>query len=98
MHAGRKSPIFRWRRCAAWSLETLASETLAMRRVADQVRLAGQSRTAAVIVGEPGTGKQWVARVIHHQGGTPERSFAALDCAYLPPAALDAALFGDAGL
>lgn len=81
-----------------FTLETLAGESLALRRVADQVRLAGQSRAPVLLVGEAGTGKQWVARVIHHQGSTPERSFAALDCAHLPAAALESALFQEHGL
>lgn len=90
--------VLRERLDPRFALETLASESLAMRRVLDQVRLAGQSRVPALIVGEAGTGKQWVARVIHHQGATPERSFAAIDCAFLPAEALESALFGDSGL
>jgi transcriptional regulator with PAS, ATPase and Fis domain len=80
-----------------FALDTIASESLTMRRVLDQVRLAGQSRVPVLIVGEAGTGKQRVARVIHHQGATPERSFATLDSA-LPPEALETALFGESGL
>jgi DNA-binding NtrC family response regulator len=78
--------------------EGLASLTPRMQRVADQVRLASGGRTPVLIVGEPGTGKAWVARTIHHQGETRTQHFATLDCAGLPPAALEGALFGDGGL
>jgi DNA-binding NtrC family response regulator len=81
-----------------YGFDSLASESLTMRRVADQARLAGQSRAPVLIVGEPGTGKHWIARVIHHQGAQPERSFAAVDCAHLPADALQEALFGTGGL
>src|SRR5262249_26037250 len=65
---------------------------------AEQVRLAAAGRCGVLLLGEPGTGKQWVARAIHAQGPDRERAFATLDCGRLPPAALAAALFGDGGL
>src|SRR5262249_20283121 len=51
-----------------------------------------------LIVGEEGTGKEWLARTIHHLGPTRARPFAALDCGRLPPDPLARVLFGDAGL
>jgi len=80
-----------------YGLDQLASDLPAVRCVAEQVRLARQTRSPVLIVGEPGTGKQWLARAIHHHG-TRGGMFAALDCAGLPPAALAAVLFGDGGL
>jgi DNA-binding NtrC family response regulator len=81
-----------------YGFDQLASSLPALRRVAEQVRLAAQTGVPVLVWGEPGTGKQWLARTIHHQGRDRERTFAALDCARLPPAALAAALFGDEGL
>jgi transcriptional regulator with PAS, ATPase and Fis domain len=69
-----------------------------MRRVLDQVRLACQTRTPVLLVGEAGTGKQWLARTIHHQGGSGEKHFAALECAAIPESFLNGILFGDFGL
>ncbi|HEV3263345.1 MAG TPA: sigma 54-interacting transcriptional regulator [Gemmataceae bacterium] len=80
-----------------YGLDQLAGQVPALRRVADQVRLARQTRSPVLIVGEPGTGKQWLARTIHHQG-TGGGTFAALDCTGLPPQALAPVLFGDGGL
>ena len=74
-------------------LESLASELPALRRVADQVRLAASVRVPALIVGEPGTGKEWLARAIHALGAERRRPFVCLDCARLPPAALAGVLF-----
>ncbi|MCI0457738.1 MAG: sigma 54-interacting transcriptional regulator [Gemmataceae bacterium] len=78
-----------------YRLDLLASSLPAMHRVADQVRLASQTRVPVLVVGEPGTGKCFLARIIHHQGLTREGTFAALDCARLPGAALTATLFGE---
>jgi transcriptional regulator with PAS, ATPase and Fis domain len=81
-----------------YGLDGLAGEGPAQARLVEQVRLAAESRAAALLVGAPGTGKRWLARVIHNQGPGRERSFAAVDCPRLPPAALAFTLFGEGGL
>src|SRR5437763_934770 len=40
----------------------------AMRRVAEQLRLASHTRSPALLVGAPGTGKKTLARLIHYRG------------------------------
>ncbi len=78
------------------SLEPWAASTMpAVRRLVEQVRLAAGVRVPVLLVGEPGCGKQTLARVIHYQGPARERPFIALDCRRLPPAALASALFGE---
>ncbi len=59
-----------------------------MRRVLEQARLAGLTGLPITLVGEPGTGKRWLARAIHLRGPARQRYFAALDCARLPPPVL----------
>ncbi|HXG11435.1 MAG TPA: sigma 54-interacting transcriptional regulator [Gemmataceae bacterium] len=76
-------------------LDQLGSDLPALRQIADQVRLVSQVLVPVLIVGEPGTGKEWLARTIHHHGVAAERPFAVLDCAHLPPEALAAVLFGE---
>ncbi len=78
----------RERVAARYSWDSLETRAPAMRRVVNQARLAARVRTPVLIVGEPGAGKEWLARVIHHQGLTREGTFTALDCACLPAAAL----------
>jgi transcriptional regulator with AAA-type ATPase domain len=75
----------------------LASDLPAIRRLADQVRLAAQVTAPVLFVGEPGTGKETLARAVHFGGPDREGSFAALDCARLPPMALAAVLFDSRG-
>ncbi len=50
-------------------------------------------RSPVLFVGERGTGKKTLARAVHFLGPRREDSFAALDCARLPPAVLAAFLF-----
>src|SRR5262249_26532868 len=92
-----KLVALRERMAQRFRIDGLASELPALRRVAEQVRLAGQTAASVLIVGEAGTGKQWLARTIHYQGFSRERSFAALDCAALPAAAISAAVFSPPG-
>jgi transcriptional regulator with PAS, ATPase and Fis domain len=77
--------------------DQLASSLPAFERITDQVRLASQTRVPVLITGEPGTGKHWIARTIHHQGTMREGTFAALNCARLPPTLLAALLFRENG-
>jgi PAS domain S-box-containing protein len=81
-----------------YSLDGLASRVPVMQRVAEQVRLAGQIRVPVLIRGESGTGKQWLARTVHHQGDTRAANFVLLDCRHLPAAFLEKTLFGEGGL
>lgn len=74
----------------SWS----ASAVPAVRRLVEQARLASQVRIPILFVGEAGSGKQTLARVIHCQGPTREQPFVALDCRRLPPEALTAILLG----
>jgi PAS domain S-box-containing protein len=74
-------------------LDLLPTALPAMRRLADQVRLAAQLTVPVLLLGEPGTGKQTLARTIHYLSPAREHSFAALDCTRLPPDVLAHFLF-----
>jgi DNA-binding protein Fis len=88
----------RQRAAARHSLEPWAASTVpAVRRLVEQVRLACRVRVPVLLLGEPGSGKQTLARIIHYQYQGPDRDrpFVALDCRRLPPTALASALFGE---
>jgi transcriptional regulator with PAS, ATPase and Fis domain len=86
----------RQRVAGRFGFELLASRHLSMRRVERQVRLAITVRTPVLFVGEPGTGKQTLARVVHCQGPDSERAFACLDCQRLPVSAVVAVVLSEA--
>jgi DNA-binding NtrC family response regulator len=53
-----------------------------------------QSSHPAVIVGEPGVGKELIARAIHDNGSLRSHPFLAADCGSLAPALIENELFG----
>jgi transcriptional regulator with PAS, ATPase and Fis domain len=86
-------------RTADWyRLDRLPADTPAQRRLLEQLRLAGAVDVPLLLLGEPGSGKQWLARAVHGHGKARERTFAAIDCARLPAPMLAAVLFGNPGL
>lgn len=84
-----------WQRAHCGLLE---SQIPAMRTALAQVRLASQTRGPVMLVGEAGTGRQTIARIIHAQGSRREQGFAGVDGERLPPRLLNEVLFGSAGL
>jgi transcriptional regulator with PAS, ATPase and Fis domain len=83
---------------AAYPFELFAGPSPASERLLNQARLAAQVTAPVWIVGEPGSGKETLARVIHHNSPTRERAFLGLDCAGLQPALVESLLFGKGSL
>jgi len=63
-------------------------------RLLDQLQAAARSDLDVVILGETGTGKEYVARIIHDSGPTARGPFVAINCAAIPSELLEAELFG----
>jgi DNA-binding NtrC family response regulator len=67
----------------------------AMQEFARQIeRLAASERSTALLSGESGTGKGWVARVIHNLSPRKDGPFVEVNCAGRSAAFLDSELFG----
>jgi two-component system response regulator HydG len=66
-----------------------------MQDFAHQVALLAQSeRTTVLLTGESGTGKGWVARLIHDLSPRAKNPFVEVNCAGLNATVLDSELFG----
>ena len=76
------------------TLETLdtgdATVAAILRRVA---KLRGRD-IPILVLGKTGTGKEWLARAIHHDSPRRAAPFVALNCASLPDTLIEAELFG----
>lgn len=66
----------------------------AMQRVAEVVERVATTGANVLVLGESGTGKDVVARLIHDLSTRRDRSFVKIDCAALPEELLESELFG----
>ncbi len=79
---------------AGQNLESLGGSS-SMQEIAQQVRLlAGSERTTVLLEGEVGSGKGWVARLIHALSARARQPFAAVSCAGITSQQLEIELFG----
>ncbi len=79
-------------------LQFLGTEALIasprMRELFAQVRRAAQSDSTILLTGESGSGKEFVARALHHYSPRREYPFVDLSCANLPEELVESELFG----
>lgn len=66
----------------------------AMRALLGQIAKTVHSRIDVLVLGETGTGKELIARLIHASGPTPDGPLVALNCAAIPLELLESELFG----
>jgi DNA-binding NtrC family response regulator len=84
----------RGRLVAEGPLAMLLSNSATTRRLVEQVRQVGPSAMTVLVLGETGTGKELVARGIHHESGRGAQPFVAIDCGAIPGTLLESELFG----
>jgi DNA-binding NtrC family response regulator len=72
----------------------LLGDSMAMRRVRDQIRLCAATPGRVLITGETGTGKEVVARAIHAQSERKLGPWIAVNCAAVPSELIESELFG----
>jgi PAS domain S-box-containing protein len=79
---------------ATYTIEDIVSKSPAMRTVRDILPLVARSDSTVLIQGEPGTGKELVARAIHNLGSRSRKPFVPLNCGALPDTLVESELFG----
>ena len=76
------------------NFEDIVGRSEALKRVLHQVETVAPTGSTVLILGETGTGKELIARAIHHTGGRRERTFVKVNCAAIPTGLLESELFG----
>ncbi len=72
----------------------LTGKSPAIQRVKEQIKRVAPTKASVLIRGENGTGKELVARAIHHYSPRAQGPFVAVNCAAIPDELIESELFG----
>ncbi|HTM22854.1 MAG TPA: sigma-54 dependent transcriptional regulator [Kofleriaceae bacterium] len=75
-------------------LDDFATANPAMQELHATALKVADSDTSLLILGETGTGKEWLARAIHNHGARATAPFVPVNCAAIPEALLESEFFG----
>src|SRR5246127_576238 len=76
------------------NFEEIVGESAELKHVLAQARTVAPSDSTVLILGEPGTGKELIARAIHRMSKRRDSSFIKVNCASIPTGLLESELFG----
>jgi DNA-binding NtrC family response regulator len=79
---------------AAIGFDRLVGAAPGFRAAIEQAQLAAETTAPLMIEGEPGVGKEAVARAVHLAGERGDRPFVAVDCGAIPANLAESELFG----
>jgi two-component system response regulator AtoC len=77
-----------------YSFGNIIARSEAMRHVFDLVSKVADHKTTVLIMGESGTGKDLIARAIHHNGSRAPGPMVSINCGGIPESLLESELFG----
>ena len=72
----------------------IVGRSRSMEEVIQRAELVAQTKSTVLITGETGTGKEMVARLIHHRSAQSEMPLIKVNCAAIPDTLLESELFG----
>ena len=74
--------------------ENMIGQSQQFQTILRDIQVVAPTEAAVLIQGETGTGKELVARAIHHLSGRRQRPFIKVNCAAIPGTLLESELFG----
>ncbi len=94
MHRYRAENRFLREQTTPPPFENLIGESAAMQAIYGMIRQVAAGKTAVLITGETGSGKELVARAIHNLSPRREQLFVPVNCAAIPTELLESEFFG----
>ena len=78
-----------------YAMDHLIADSPAMKSLLEQIReVAHNPKSTVLMLGETGTGKEFVARVLHHNGSRGSGPFVGVNCTAIPRDLFESELFG----
>ncbi len=77
-----------------YNFEEIVGQSLALKRVLQDVETVARTDSTVLIYGETGTGKELIAHAIHNLSQRRERTLVKVNCAAIPTGLLESEFFG----
>ncbi len=77
-----------------YNFEEIISQNKEFKKVLGKVEQVASTDATVLILGETGTGKELIARAVHHISARRDRPLVKVNCAALPPNLIESELFG----
>ncbi len=77
-----------------YRFEGIIAKSPKMLKIFELIKTLAPTSATVLIIGKTGTGKEVIARAIHHQSQRRNKTFIATSCAALPESLLESELFG----
>lgn len=81
-------------RAVAEDKDFISGESAAMLELIDKAKLVAPTDMSVLIQGETGSGKEYIARLIHNHSKRKNKNFVAIDCGAIPKELAASELFG----
>ncbi len=77
-----------------YNFEEIIGESVGLKDILGQLQTVAPTDSTILILGETGTGKELIARAIHHLSARRERTLVKVNCVAIPTGLLESELFG----
>lgn len=77
-----------------YTLDRIVGSSAAVERLKEQIKMAANSLSNVLVIGETGSGKELVAHAIHTLGQRRDKPFIKINCAAIPPELAESEFFG----
>ncbi len=75
-------------------LDLIQTKSPTMKSVFDKIRSVAPTRSTVLLIGDTGTGKNLLAKLIHHHSNRREAQFISVHCGAIPDTLIESELFG----